>query len=218
MRPLWRSAFRAHVAAVMLTGLIGVCSLAAARVSCALLLAAAISSAALSLWLRLVRCNVVRRALSAACRVSHVVPMHQCIPFHSACLLHVLRDCCCCSVSAARFLLPVAVLHGACGTSPAARRLCLRVSHVLACSRMRRFANLRMIARPRPMRCPVCCRLQLGSPRCPLSAARCQLARNARTQCRYGAGGGGGQEDAGGPSCAAHSLAHACHCHRLRLH
>ena len=92
-------------------------------------------------WLRLVRCNVVRRALSTACRVSHVVPMHQCIPFHSACLVHVLRDCCCCSVFAARFSLPVAVLHGACCTSSAKRRLLhvvsLRGSHVFGCFRMR---------------------------------------------------------------------------------
>ncbi len=31
-------------------------------------------------WLRLVRCNVVRRALSAPRRLSHVVPMHQFVP------------------------------------------------------------------------------------------------------------------------------------------
>jgi hypothetical protein len=128
-------------------------------------------------WLRLVRCNVVRCALPAARRLSHVVPMHQCIPFHSSCLVHVMRDCCCCSVSAARFPLPVAVLHGACCTSSAAHRLrhvvSLRASHVFGCFRMRRFAELRMIAPRRPMRlaCPVGCLLQ--SPVAPLSVVRC---------------------------------------------
>ena len=101
VRPLWRPVFRAHVAAVMVTELIGVClRLRVCRVHCCWLRHVVGCTVA---WLRLVRCNVVRRALSTACRVSHVVPMHQCIPFHSACLVHVLRDCCCCSVCCSFF-------------------------------------------------------------------------------------------------------------------
>ena len=49
-----------------------------------------------------------------------------------------------------------------------------------------------MIAPPRAMRsaCPVGCMLQIGSPRCRLSAARCQLGRNARTHARAARGVG----------------------------
>ena len=142
VRPLWRPAARAHVAAVMLTEVIGVrlrlrvcrvhCRrlqwrrLRVCRVHCRPLHVVGCTVA----WLRLVRCNVVRRALSTARRLSHGVPMHQCIPFHSACLVHVMRDSRCCSVSAARFSLPVAVLHGACCTSSAARRQFARVTFV----------------------------------------------------------------------------------------
>ncbi len=58
MRPLWRPAFRAHVAAIMLTEVIGVSLRLRVRrlhvVGCTVA------------WLRLIRCNVVRCALPAA--------------------------------------------------------------------------------------------------------------------------------------------------------
>ncbi len=141
------------------------CVVAAARLSCAP------SSAAPSLWLRLVRCNVVRCALSAARSLPHVVPMHQCIPFHSACLVHGMV---CVASAAARFPLPVAVLHGACGTSSAARRMCSCASRVFGCFGFRRCANPRMIAPPRALRCHgMSGWLRVATQVAPLSVVRC---------------------------------------------
>ena len=194
------------------------CALAAARVSCALSAAAMASAARVSCALSSFACRRLHCRLHVLCRT-----LSRCVgAFRS-----IRRVWCtvCVTPAAARFLLLVFRCPVPSCMVPAARRLLhvvsSRASHLFACSRMRRFADLRMIARPRAMRCPVCCRPQLTSPRRPLSAARCQLLRNARTHARAARGAGMAQAAAARKKQEVPSecrLAHARHCHRLHLH